>query len=413
MTQNTKTTKSKNIFCRHFNECGGCSLQEMNYASQLLHKKQKAQELFKPLWDKEINITPSCNKIYYRNKMEFSFVRQIDKTKTKPDTIRFFEDKLGQKEKGRWDRAFELTDCYLLSDESVKLIAEVRTWANKSKIPFYDQRKHTGILRHLVVREAKNTQDKMVLLIVSKIDFDKNDFLNAVNKNYSATTIIIAQNEKVSDVASFEKPEILKGEGFIKEKIILPKFEFKGKKYADCDIVFRISPSSFFQTNTITAQEIYNKVRVLSAKINPSVIYDLYGGSGAFSFLCCDTTPKSICVEEVDGSIKDGIYNAKANGISNVEFVNAKTEDFLKENNLPENALVILDPPRCGLHPKALERLTVSGVKNIVYVSCNPKTLFCNLQQLSQSYKINSVEAFDLFPHTEHLEMLTYLSLKT
>jgi 23S rRNA (uracil1939-C5)-methyltransferase len=415
VSKNNPTDKNSiktnpNIFCKHFDACGGCSLQNLSYENQLKYKKQQIENLFKPLWQHPVKITPSQKIKYYRNKMEFSFACQIDKTRTKPNSEKIFEQKLGQKEKNRWDRAFDLQECYLMSKESVKLVTAVRKWALENNIGFYDLRRHSGILRHLVVRESKNTTDKMVLLIAANDNFDKNKFTGTVKTSYPATSVLVATNKNLADTAGCDNIEILRGTNFITEKILLPKFELNGKKYEHREIEFKISPKSFFQTNSETAQKIYQKLRHLAAELKPSVIYDLYGGSGAFSMSCADFTDKCICIEQALHSIEDGKYNAKKNNISNIDFICAKTEDFLQSQNLAENSLVILDPPRAGLHPKALESLINAKPKNIIYVSCNPKTLFGNLQQLTQNYKIKSIESFDLFAHTKHLETVTHLS---
>lgn len=384
-------------------------MQNLPYGNQLKEKKHQLEKLFKPLWQSSIKITPSPQTKYYRNKMEFSFIRQVDKTKTKPHTPLFFEQKLGQKQKNRWDRAFDLTQCYLLSPESVKLINAVRIWAQKYEIPYYDPRKHTGILRHLVVRESKNTADKMIILVSANDKFDKKSFLKAACNSYPATTVLSAINEKFSDTATCENFEILKGEGFITEKIFMQGNALSAKTGTSCEIIFKISPGGFFQTNTKSAEKIYEKVKDIVSGIKPRLLLDLYAGSGAFAMVCFDVAEKIICVEEDKSNICNGINNASLNGIGNIEFICAKTENFLAERK-PQNADVIVDPPRCGLHPRAISNLLKIMPKNIIYVSCNPKTMFKDLQQLKGNYKIASIEAFDFFPHTCHIEVLSHLS---
>ena len=218
-----------------------------------------------------------------------------------------------------------------------------------------------------------------------------------------------AVNNGLADTAAPESLRVLKGKDHIFEKIILT--DEKGNK--EREVTFTLSPQSFFQTNTLTAQKMYSRVRSIVKKIAPKRIYDLYGGAGSFSLSCADLCEKSICVESVAPAIYNGIENAKLNGVSNVQFFCSKVEDFVKEQPIErKDALIILDPPRGGMHPKAAKAVAESGVENVLYISCNPVTLANDLKIITQYYDILDVEAFDFFPHSEHIETFVQLKLK-
>ena len=175
---------------------------------------------------------------------------------------------------------------------------------------------------------------------------------------------------------------------------------------------FRISPLSFFQTNPLATENLYGAIREHVRKLAPPSLYDLYGGAGGIAFSCSDLVDKVWSVEEVAPATEDGIHNAAVNGVSNVEFITAKTETYLvnqRPDGLAPGATVIVDPPRSALHPKALKRLMEFQPENIIYVSCNPKLLARELAVFSEVYDLASLEAFDLFPHTPHVEALAVL----
>ncbi|MFH1620377.1 MAG: 23S rRNA (uracil(1939)-C(5))-methyltransferase RlmD [bacterium] len=407
-------------FCRHFGVCGGCSLQDLAYEDQLKLKAEKLNSLPGDFFKKPVAVHPSPSLRFYRNKMEFGFSRQVEGV-TKSGG-KAFASRLGLKSKKRWDRVLDLEECYLLSPEIPELLKSVRKWARIHRHPYYDLRTHHGLLRHLVVREAKNTGQRMITLITTDGHIDADGFVAAVREFYPATTVCRGINAGISDVAVSHHLHILHGLGFITEKL-----NITSRLRPDPLVLsFKISPFSFFQTNTLGAEKLYSMVRSIVEKARPGVLYDLYGGAGGFSLACADIVPKCVCVEENAGSVEDGKNNAFANNITNVEFVCAKTEGFLStfnpKSNIPATtasagrqylkSVVILDPPRSGLHPKALKKLAEAGIPSIIYVSCNPVSLARDLKELVRNYSIDSAEGLDLFPHTEHVETIAHLTLQ-
>lgn len=404
-----------NITCKHFGVCGGCSLLNLPYEEQVVKKRAKLQEILQDFWTEEIPVTVTDEPKNFRNKVELGFCHQVkwrddyDKkdpaNKTRPLE---FEQTLGFKLKGRWDRAVDIEECALFNEKLVPLLTALRAWAKQENLEYYDQRKHTGVLRHLMLREGKNTGEEIVVLFVTD-DFNEKTFVEAVESVLPNANIMAAVNNGLADTAAPESLRVLKGKDHIFEKIILT--DESGKTVRE--VTFKLSPQSFFQTNTKTAQKMYSRVRGIVKKIAPKRIYDLYGGAGSFSLSCADLCEKSVCVESVAPAIYNGIENAKLNGVSNVQFFCARVEDFVKEQPIErKDALIILDPPRGGMHPRAAKAVAESGVENVLYISCNPATLANDLKILTQHYEILHAEAFDFFPHSDHIETFVQLKLK-
>ena len=404
-----------NQTCKHFGVCGGCALLNLSYDEKKKKKQAKLQEILRDFWTQEIPVTKTDNPFYFRNKVELGFCHQVKwredynkkdpANKTRPLE---FEQALGFKYKGRFDRAVEIGECLLFSEQLVPLLNALRAWAAAENLPYYDTRKHTGVLRHLLVREGKNTGEQIVVLFVTD-DFNEKTFVQTVESVLPNANIMAAVNTGLADTAAPESLRVLKGKDHIFEKIILTGENGTQER----EVLFKLSPQSFFQTNTKTAQKMYSRVRGFVKKLAPKKIYDLYGGAGSFSLSCADLCEKSICVESVAPAIYNGIENAKINGVKNVQFFCAKVEDFVKQQPIEKkDALIILDPPRGGMHPKAAKAVADSGVENVLYISCNPVTLANDLKILTQHYEILHVEAFDFFPHSEHIETFVQLKLK-
>ncbi|MFA6584707.1 MAG: 23S rRNA (uracil(1939)-C(5))-methyltransferase RlmD [Elusimicrobiaceae bacterium] len=395
--------------CPHFGTCGGCSCADIPYEEQLRRKTKTLSGLFACA----VETAPSPDIYYYRNKMEFSFSRQIDRAKTTEDGPKFFENRLGMKEKGRWDRAFDLNECHISTADIGALIKAVRQWAETTETPYSDVRRHEGVLRHLLVRTAKNTGGRMVVLFTRGENFDKESFAEAVTAVWPDAAVLYAVNNSLSDTAQAEKLTHLAGPEFITEKLRIGSDPVK----PDFTLDFKITPRAFLQTNTRAAQKLYSHVRGLVGERPVSALYDLYGGSGGLGFACHDKAEKIISVEFVPDAVQDGIANAQNNKIGNIEFVCAKTEDWLEQQVNAQtvfdgNSVFLLDPPRAGLHPKALENLVKIMPARIIYVSCNPKALDHDLKTLLGLYNLSAISAFDMFPHTEHVETVAVLDRK-
>ena len=388
---------------------------DLSYEEQVAQKAARLQDTLKDFWAGEIPVTKTDMPEFFRNKVELGFCRQpvwkeaFDKKVKRDKTLPLeFEQCFGFKLKGRWDRAVDIEECHTFDEKMIDLVRAVRAWAKAENLEYYDHRKHTGILRHLMLRIGKNTSEKMAVLFVTD-DIPEKSFVSAVESVWPDANILLAVNTSLADTAAPEMLRVLKGKDHICEKIILSASDGKKEK----EVTFTLAAQAFFQTNTLTAQKMYSRVRALVKKVAPKVIYDLYGGAGSFSLSCADLCEKSICVESVAPAIYNGIENAKLNGVKNVQFFCAKVEDFVKQQPIEKkDALIILDPPRGGMHPRACKAVAQSGVENVLYISCNPVTLATDLKTLTQHYEILHVEAFDFFPHSDHIETFVQLRLK-
>ena len=382
--------------CRHFGTCGGCSLQDRAYEAQLSYKKDKVAAALSGLPDlPPLTIVGAPDVWNYRNKMEFSF----------GDIYPPIEGqwlKLGMKPKGRWYHILDLQECFLPSPEAAPLLAAVRSWAEKEKVPPYNSHKKEGELRHLVIREAKNTTERMVVLVTSTGNIPKDSFVLAVKAAYPATTIMVGRNAKVSDIAISDSFEVLTGSGYITESL----------NFDDGSVDYRISPLSFFQTNTKGTELLYGILRTWTRELKAKLMLDLYCGGGGIALSLAGAAGKVIGVESNPAAVADAKANAELNRLSNCEFYGSTVEFILPSllDMKPEAAVV--DPPRAGLHASAAKALVDMAPPILFYVSCNPEALARDLMALGARYTVDRLVCVDLFPHTEHVETVAWLTRK-
>ncbi len=377
---------------RHFGSCGGCALQDLPYEAQLERKALRVQTaLSKAGCETAVRTLPSPDPWYYRNKMEFSF----GSPKPQPD-VPSVPAQLGLKPKGRWYDVIDLEECHLLSPEAPGLLANIRHWAAREGLAAYHTRRGTGLLRHLVVREAKNGKDRMVALVTAPGRIPEGSFLASVAP-YPATTVLWGINPAPSDTAACATLKILKGDGTITETLTLN----------DRHMRFKLGLSTFFQTNTRGAQVLYGVLREWLAGLRPARLFDLYCGAGAIGLAVADLCGSVLGIESNPAAVSDGRGNAADNGVGNAEFRAGAVESLLPALGACDAA--VADPPRAGLHPKAARALEESGPAHLLYVSCNPEALTKDLLALKIAYEVQDIRAVDLFPHTEHVETAALL----
>ncbi len=381
--------------CRHFGTCGGCQLQHLSYEAQLAQKKQRVQALLKPLGVEVASIHPSPEVWYYRNKMEYSFGDVYPPGSEGAKTL-----KLGLKPRGKWFEILDLQECFLLSPETPALLAAVRTWALGNNVPPYNNKKHVGALRNLVLREAKNTGERLVTLVTAPYDLPTESFVEAVRAVYPATSVVWGVNGKVSDTAISDKLGALYGPGHVVEEL----------RFGERRIKYRISPQAFFQTNTHGAEVLYGVIRRYVKELAPQAALDLYCGGGGIALSLADVCGKVYGVELNAAAIEDAKANAALNGIDNAQFYAGEVQALLPSMLALGATCAVVDPPRAGLHPAAVTALLEKGPPDLIYVSCNPEALVRDLAKLGPRYKAMGAEVVDLFPHTEHVETVVRLS---
>jgi len=383
--------------CPYVQRCGGCIWQHINYKHQLELKKELIQKTFseKQIDLPEFSIIDGENKFFYRNRMDFMFGKNGE---------------LGLKEAGKWWSIIDLQKCFLMSEESNEILSLVREWTRTSNLPFWDNKKHEGFFRALVIREGKNTGERLIMLVTNKPKNDEEKkSVHSITQplHHFATSIVWGINERLTDLSLADEIIPLKGEPYLHEEI-------NGIKY-------RISPNSFFQTNSEMAAKLQDTVLEFASPIKEKNIADLYCGAGFFTLALARAEAARVIGIEADEA---GIVAAKVNTELNseevvkwrsgeVSFLAVKIEDYFKDQSLAEGFdTIILDPPRAGLHPKVIETLLKVLPKKIVYVSCNFSRLTEELPSFLEHYQISDFRALDLFPQTPHVEVVVILAKK-
>jgi len=391
------------MVCRHFGACGGCLYQDIPYEEQVARKSRELSSLFAEFHDTPVPVTPSPVQWHYRNKVDFSFARKWYEEKPAPGFER--ESVLGFKTRNRWFQPLEVEECLIGPEGVSALLAGVREWMRAEGLQAFDTRTKQGFLKVLLVREGKRTGQRMVVLTTAEGELNRASFVEAVRACYPADSIHWGIFRGTADVAAADEVERLYGPEVIAEELQVPDGEQTRR------LRFEISPFSFFQTNTLATEILYGGIRARVREFGVRVLLDLYGGAGGIALACADLVDNIVSVENVPSATSDGLRNLALNGVDNIQFVTAKVEDYLRDVALaPDTLGAVIDPPRAGLHPKALTRLVELGPRRVLYVSCNPKILQRELPVLAERYTIDAMQGFDLFPHTPHVEVLAVMT---
>jgi len=378
--------------CRHFHEgCGGCRFQDLAYEVQVEQKELQVRDALKriggvaepPLEP----IVPAESVFEYRNKLEYSFA---------PSPA---GPALGFHRAGRWDEIIDVERCFLTTELGNGIRDTVREWAREEKLAAYSQETHTGFLRHLVVREGRNTGQVLVLLVTAPGELpDEGYFVEVLRRFPEVRSIHWAVNEGAAEVTNLPS-RLLWGEEAIEEEL--------------CGLRFRVRPNAFLQTNTAMAERLYELALDYAALTGSETVYDLYCGIGTIG-LCLARGALTVWgVEASEESVACALENADLNGITNAAFFAGdvgRSLDELAERAGPPDVAVV-DPPRAGLSGKALRRLARLEPRRLVYVSCNPTTLAGNVKELvgEWGYRLERVRPVDMFPHTPHIETVALL----
>lgn len=396
--------------CPHFGLCGGCTYLSMPYEEQLKIKEAQVKRLLDPVLDKQaawefegIKASPVC--FGYRNKMEFSFG---DEVKDGPLA-------LGMHRRGSFYDIVSVTECQIVDEDYRLVLRCVRDYfaglqERGVTVPFYHRLRHTGYLRHLLVRKAARTGEiRIALVTTTQISegMNENELLNGLRQRLlelpvvgKIVGILHIRNDAVADVVQSDEMQILYGQDFFYEELL--------------GLKFKISPFSFFQTNSRGAEVLYQTAReYISDYIDPAkgrVVYDLYSGTGTIAQLMAPVAKKVIGVEIVEEAVEAARKNAELNDLHNCEFIAGDVLKVLDEiAEKPD--IIILDPPRDGIHPKALEKIIRYGVEHILYISCKPTSLARDLEVfLARGYEAERVVAVDQFPWTANVETICCLS---
>lgn len=395
-------------FCEHFGICGGCRWQPLPYDMQLKAKQQQVWDQLVRIGHLEIPdispILPSDKTKYYRNKLEFTFSnKRWIYNNEDPDSLTD-EERLGLGfHVGKFfDKVLDIKHCSLQPDPSNEIRLFIREYAVTHNLEFYNIRENTGFLRNIIIRNNQ-VGDVMLTVCFAYDDQDKIvPMLDAIAAEFpQIKSLHYVINEKLNDSISDLDCILYKGDDAI--------WETMGK------LKFKIGPKSFYQTNSEQAYKLYSVAKEFAALTGNEVVYDLYTGTGTIAQFISDKASKVIGIEYVKEAIEDARINAEANGITNCTFFDGDmkdilTADFIKEHGKPE--VMIIDPPRAGMHPDVVKVIMEAAPERIVYVSCNPASQARDLAMMSPMYEITAVQPVDMFPHTMHVENVCALKLK-
>jgi len=378
-------------FCDHFGVCGGCKLQNMKYESTLLYKKKHIIDCLKRI--SKISEFEIEDIIYYRNKMEYTFSNRGWLDKEDYINGKTVEGALGLHVSGFYSRVLNINKCFLQRDPSNKIRNFIREYALKNNIPFFDIKFQNGFLRNLTIKTTQ-TEIMLIFSFFENIKSIIEPMLETVIKQFpEINSLIYVINNKKNDIITD-----------------LPYVTFYGLPYITenlGNIKFRIGPHSFFQTNTNQTVKLYDLIKEYSKFKKTDIVYDLYCGVGTISNYIAGSVKKVIGIEFVSQAIDDAIVNSKINNINNTKFycgdVNKVIDkEFLRNNPLPD--VIIIDPPRIGVHPDVIEKIIEINPEKIIYVSCNPSTQARDISLLMGHYKLIKTRGVDMFPYTDHIE---------
>ncbi len=381
--------------CKHFGTCGGCVYQSVQYEEQLKMKEAQVHKLLSEAVDGELNfegiIGSPCQEAY-RNKMEFSF----------GDEVKGGELALGLHKRNSMYDIVTVDGCKIVDEDYHKILTAVLEYCQKKELPYYHKMTHEGYLRHLLVRKAVKTQQILVdVVTTTQIEFDMEELagiLRELTLSGTLTGFLHTRNDSVADVVKNEGTTVLYGRDYIEEELL--------------GLTFKITAFSFFQTNSLGAEVLYSKAREYVGTTKDKVVFDLYSGTGTIAQILAPVAKKVIGVEIVEEAVAAAAENAERNGLDNCEFI---ADDVLKalDHITDRPDFIMLDPPRDGIHPKALEKIIDYGVDSMVYISCKPTSLARDLAVLQQrGYKVVKSCCVDMFPNTVHVETVCLLSRK-
>jgi 23S rRNA (uracil1939-C5)-methyltransferase len=377
--------------CSHFPICGGCRFQDLAYEAQVEAKAEQVRDALARLGgfrEPPLEpILPAASQFHYRNKLEYSFSAGAGGVE------------LGFHRAGRWDEVIDVEQCWLTTDLGNAIRNAVREWAREERLEPYDQETQRGYLRHLVVREGRNTGQALAMLVTAPGERFETGYLVEVLRRFpEVRSIHWGVNDTPAEVTNLPST-VLWGDEAIEEELL--------------GLRFRVRPNAFLQTNTEMAEALYGLVRDAAALTGAETVYDLYCGTGTIGLSLARSSLTVWGVEISEESVACAIENAELNGIGNAAFFAGNVSQSLAELRDRAGApdVVVVDPPRAGLAGKALRRTGELGAERIVYVSCNPTTLASDLKVLRDDcgYDLRRVQPVDMFPHTPHIESVSLL----
>lgn len=386
--------------CEHFGVCGGCKWQHIPYESQLRYKRDQVVDALTRIAKVEIpEVNPTLGSketFCYRNKLEYTFSCKCWITFEDLRSGREIADRnaLGFHIPGAFDKVLDIKKCWLQDDLSNRIRLFVRQYALAKGYEFYDIKAQQGLMRTLMVRIA-STGEVMLIVVFARPEQEKiDDMMGAIAAEFpEITSLLYVVNQKVNDTIADQEVITYRGRDYINE-------EMEG-------LQFRIGPKSFYQTNSLQAYELYKVARRMACLKPDDLVYDLYTGTGTIANFVARQVKKVVGIEYVPEAIADAKLNSEVNGIDNTIFFagdmkDVLTDGFIEEHGRPD--VMIIDPPRAGMHEDVVNVILNARPERIVYVSCNPATQARDLALMDSLYSVEEVQPVDMFPHTHHVE---------
>ena len=394
--------------CKHFGICGGCKQQDLDYEFQLKYKQEQVKDIFERVAGitqfEMLPIIGAAEKYHYRNKMDFSFTPQRWLTKEEIDSDQDIDKEfaLGFHVPKVFSKVINIEECYLQSKRGTEILNFTRDHFKSLNTSIYSSKSNSGYLRNLVLRESYGYDEYMVNLVT----FEDNpeimkSYTERLLENFPfISTVVNNVNLRKSQTAFGDFEKVYHGNGIIYDSI--------------GDFKFRVSANSFFQTNTLQAENLYKTAKDFAGFNGNEIVYDLYSGASTISIFVANSTDKVFGFESVRSAVEDGKVNCEINGINNVKSYEADLNKsflpFLEERKIPTPDIVIADPPRSGMNPKTVKDILNLGPKKIVYVSCNPSTQARDIKLLCEKYyELVKIQPVDMFPQTYHIETVVLL----
>ncbi|MEW6668241.1 MAG: 23S rRNA (uracil(1939)-C(5))-methyltransferase RlmD [Thermodesulfobacteriota bacterium] len=391
--------------CPYFGHCGGCQWQHAKYESQLSHKKSHVSDAMArigmlagvPIRD----VIPSAEEYGYRNKMEFSFSRRRWLMPEEMGAAQgASEFALGLHVPGTFDKVLDVEACLLQPETGNRILRVVKRFARESGMPAYEFRSHQGFWRFLTVRRSRHSDAWMVNVITSEENRALLDTMarEVLGPFENVVTVVNNITSRKASVAVGEREILLRGAGLIEDRL--------------GPFIFQISANSFFQTNSLTAERLYTQVKEYAELKGTELVLDLYSGTGTIPIFLSGSSGNPVVGMEINESaVLDAERNCRANGITNCRFVTGDIREALSTSRLKPDVIVI-DPPRSGMHKDVLLRVMEMAAKRIVYVSCNPTTMARDLAGMAEGYEVAELQPVDMFPQTYHVEVVAKLVRK-
>ena len=392
-------------FCEHYGVCGGCKFQHIPYQQQLKFKQQQVEDALERIAKVQLPainpILGSANTCFYRNKLEFTFSNKSWLTREQLESDEQFDDRnaLGFHIPNAFDKVLDINKCWLQDDVSNQIRNFIRLHAKQHGYSFFDLRANQGLMRTLMIRTSSTGEVMLVVVFGADDKTAIHEMMQAIKAAFpQITSLQYVVNLKCNDSLNDQQFVLFSGRDYIEE-------EMEGLK-------FRVGPKSFYQTNSAQAYELYKVARRMARLTGSELVYDLYTGTGTIANFVARQARQVIGIEYVPEAIEDAKLNSRVNGIENTLFYagdmkDILTDDFVQQHGCPD--VMIIDPPRAGMHEDVVKVILNAQPKRLVYVSCNPATQARDLAMLDEKYSVEEVQPVDMFPHTQHVENVVAL----